>query len=307
MFNDHKLERELLLVLLGPGSRPRMEAGSLQCRCTDTFSYVEASSWLLVRWVWKCRRSPLNVGGWWILETLSGRHWGPLAHWRAAYHPEGTAATKGHNGGRFESGEHHRHPQPNPPAPYICAGLISKARPPLFPKILPPPHHAPPLFFSLSVILQQQKGQAFVVAHSVTQTQDLRLPVVKWKLSLRLSLCSLCSCRLEERGGNSYFSTWKGSRRGHEGRLFTSDTIDFESRRFSESSRECLPGCWHHVLIEFDCQQVSKGSKQAVFHKINLLWKLSSGFLLQKTRDKHKKKVKRLSHAAAVNLITANI
>lgn len=158
-------------------------------------------------------------------------------------------------------------------------GLFQKPETP--PKILPPPHHAPPLFFSLSVILQQEKGRPFVVAHSVTQTQDLRLPVVKWKLSLGLSLCSLCSCRLEERGGNSYFSTWKGSRRGHEGRLFTSDTIDFESRRFSESSRECLLGCWRHVLIEFDCQQVSKGSKQAVFHKINLLWKRSSGILLQ--------------------------
>lgn len=126
-------------------------------------------------------------------------------------------------------------------------------------------HHAPPLFFSPTVILQQEKGRAFVVAHSVTQTQDLRLPVIKWKLSPGLSQRSLCSCRLGERGGNSYFSTWKGSRRGHEGRLFTSDTIDFESRRFSESGRECLPGCWHHVLIEFDCQRVSKGPKQAYY------------------------------------------
>lgn len=38
------------------------------------------------------------------------------------------------------------------------------------------------------------------MAHSVTRTQDLRLPVVKWKLSLGLSRRSLCSCRLEERG-----------------------------------------------------------------------------------------------------------
>lgn len=116
-------------------------------------------------------------------------------------------ATKGHDGGRVEPSEHHQHPQPNPPALYICAGLVSKARPPFFfSEIPPPPHHAPPLFFSLTV-LQQEKRQAFVVAHSVTRTQDLRLPVVKWKLSLGFSQCSLCSCRLGERGGNSYFST----------------------------------------------------------------------------------------------------
>lgn len=29
-----------------------------------------------------------------------------------------------------EPGERHRHPQPNPPAPYICAWPLSKARPP---------------------------------------------------------------------------------------------------------------------------------------------------------------------------------
>ncbi len=88
-----------------------------------------------------------------------------------------------------------------------ATGRFQKLDPLFSTKIPPPPHHAPPLFFSLTVILQQKKGRAFVVAHSVTQTQDLRLPVVKWKLSLGLSQRSLCSCRLGERGGNSYFST----------------------------------------------------------------------------------------------------
>lgn len=224
-----------------------------------------------------------NVGAWTrfshdaghtlqILTPLSpppcvgGVSWGPLAHWRAAYHPEAAAATK-EGDSSWVNVTNTRSLILLPCTPAL--GPFQKPDP----KILPPPYHAPPLFFSLSVILQQEKGQAFVVAHSVTQTQDLRLPVLKWKLSLGLSQRPLCSCRLEERGGNSYFSTWKGSRRGHEGRLFTSDTIDSESRCFSETSRECLPGCWHHVLIEFDCQQVSKGSKQAVFHKINVLWK----------------------------------
>lgn len=124
--------------------------------------------------------------------------------------PRLLGATKGHDGGRVEPGERHQHPQPNPPALYICAGPVSKARPPFFlPLSLKSPllHHAPPLFFSPTVILQQEKGRAFVVAHSVTQTQDLRLPVIKWKLSPGLSQRSLCSCRLGERGGNSYFST----------------------------------------------------------------------------------------------------
>lgn len=206
-----------------------------------------------------------------VAPPLSGAHWAPLARRPAAYHPKAAGSHKGPRRGRVEPGERHQHPQPNPPALYICAWLVSKSQTPFFPsKIPPPPHHAPPLFFSLTVILQQEKGRAFVVAHSVTQTQDLRLPVVKWKLSLGLSQCSLCSCRLRERGGNSYFSTWKGSRRGHEGWLFTLDTIDFESQRFPESSRECLLGCWHHVLIEFDCQQISKGPKQAYYENVLL-------------------------------------
>lgn len=39
-------------------------------------------------------------------------------------------------------GEHHRHPQPNPPAVYICAGPFQKPDPPsLSPKVTPTPMH----------------------------------------------------------------------------------------------------------------------------------------------------------------------
>lgn len=43
---------------------------------------------------------------------------------------------------------------------------------------------------------------------------------------------------------------------GHEWWLLTSDTTDFESSHFSESSRESLPRCWHDVYIELDCLQI---------------------------------------------------
>lgn len=49
-------------------------------------------------------------------------------------------------------------------------------------------HH---LFLFLAVILQKQKGRPFVAAHSVTQTQDLRLPVIQWKRSLFTALTLL--------------------------------------------------------------------------------------------------------------------
>lgn len=148
-----------------------------------------------------------GVGGWWGLVGAGGGYSAIVGKTlstvgtptdslqsRGCWEPQRATMER-------EPGERHQHPQPNPPALYICAGPVSKARPPFFSlKSPPPPHHAPPLFFSFTVILQQEKGRAFVVAHSVTQTQDLRL-------SLGFSQSSLCSCRLEERGGNSYFST----------------------------------------------------------------------------------------------------
>lgn len=147
----------------------------------------------------------VGVGGVrWDCSAIVGEHIEPRWHTdRQLTTPRLQGATKGHAEG--EPGERHQHPRPNPPAPLV--GWFQKPDPLFLPvksPLLPIMHH---LFSSLCVILQQQKGQAFVVAHSVTQTQDPRLPVIKWKLSLGLSQRSLCSCQLKERGGNSYFCT----------------------------------------------------------------------------------------------------
>lgn len=233
------------------------------CCWSDRVTLAPLSHHLCVELPWV--RRELEVGGvWGVAPPLSGAHWAPLAPRPAAYHPE---AAGSHKGPRWrESRVNVTNTRSLIPLPCTSApGQFQKPDPLFFSKIPPSSSSCTTSFLFSHCYSAAGERTAFVVAHSVTQTQDLRLPVIKWKLSLGFSQRSLCSCRLEERGGNSYFSTWKGSRRGHEGRLFTSDTIDFESRCFSESGRECLPGCWHHVLIEFDCQQVSKGPKQAYY------------------------------------------
>lgn len=85
----------------------------------------------------------LGVGGWWGLggcSTIVRVHIEPRWHaGRQLTTPSLLGATKGHNGGRVEPGERYQHPKPNPPALYICAEPVSKARPPFFPLKSPLP------------------------------------------------------------------------------------------------------------------------------------------------------------------------
>lgn len=122
-----------------------------------------------------------------------------------------------------EPGEHHQHPQPNPPALYICARPVSKSRPPLFSlksPLLLIMHH---LFSFLPLLFCSRRKDGFfywpIVSHrhKTSGCQSSNGSSLRAFHSAHFALW----CWLEERGGNSYFSTWNGSRRAHEGQLFT--------------------------------------------------------------------------------------
>lgn len=108
--------------------------------------------------------------------------------------------------GGHKGPQRHRQPPPNLPALYICAGTLLKEPPPfssLFHYSAPAPimHH---LFSSVS----QEKGRPFVASHSVTQTQDRRLPATKCSPSLEpFTLLALLMSTRGGKGPNSYFRT----------------------------------------------------------------------------------------------------
>uniref|UniRef100_A0A8C6KRC9 Dihydrolipoyl dehydrogenase n=1 Tax=Nothobranchius furzeri TaxID=105023 RepID=A0A8C6KRC9_NOTFU len=98
--------------------------------------------------------------------------------------------------------------------------------------------------FSLLFFRKRRDGLLYWVTMSHrhgTQTQELRLPVVKWKLVLRpFSVLTLLMSTWGKRG-KFVFAYEKALDGGHESRLFTSDTIDSESRRFSRALNHQLP------------------------------------------------------------------
>lgn len=129
------------------------------------------------------------------VEVVGVFSWGGALSWTPIELPDRQLTMPRPLGGHKEP-QRHRQPPPN----LLLRDIFKRTPLTLFfllhyPAPAPIMHH---LFSSVS----QEKGRPFVASHSVTQTQDRRLPATKWSLSLGLSRRSLCSCRLGGRGRN---------------------------------------------------------------------------------------------------------
>lgn len=193
-----------------------------------------------------------------------------MAHWPATYHSKASRSHKRPR--RVELGEHHHHPLPNPPVHLRLSHFKSQTTPPPFyplesSLLLIIMHY---LFLFFQCFSEATETTTFCSVHSVTEMQDLRFPVIKWKPSLGLSLCLLCSCQLGEEGDTLILAREKAP----DGDMKASSShwplLTLKAGVSFRVQGSVCRDVGNMFVIEFDYQQVSKGPQLTVIQKINL-------------------------------------